>query len=163
MKYKNLLFATGVALSCLVGCVNTASTDKVSEAVTTEKGKVAEVKNHKHKWIAQYKTVTIPASYHEEDVMVKEALDVPVYTEEEQIVCDVCGQNITSNAEEHMANHINNNQGDAYHVELVSVQIDNIHKDAVYEKQKVLDQEESTEKVLTGYKCSTCGKTKSAD
>ena len=160
MKYKNLIFATGVALSCLTGCSNT---NVDSDSVTTEKGKVAEIGSHEHKWKAQYKTVVVPASYHEEDVLVKEALDVPVYSDQEQIICDVCGQDITSNAEEHMANHINNNQGDAYHVELVSVQVDNIHKDAVYQKQKVLDQEETSEKILTGYKCKTCGKTKSVD
>lgn len=159
MNYKNLIFATGVALSCLTGCANT----ELNNDITTEKGKVAEIGSHKHQWKAQYKTVVIPTTYKDVDVMVKEGLDVPIYTDEEQLVCDVCGQNITNNAEEHMANHINNNEGDSYHVELVSVQTGNIHKDAVYEKQKVVDQEASSEKVLTGYKCKTCGKTKSAD
>lgn len=101
MKYKNLIFATGVALSCLTGC---SSTNVDSDSVTTEKGKVAEIGSHEHKWEAQYKTVVVPASYHEEDVLVKEALDVPVYSDQEQIICDLCDQNITSNAEEHYYN-----------------------------------------------------------
>lgn len=115
---------------------------------------------HTHNWVAQYQTVNVPEKGHNEQVLVQAAYDeqVPVTEMKEFSICNNCGADITSCASE----HILNGTCRRYHSEWreVVTGYNTIHHDAVYETRYVVDSPATTKQELTGYKCSSCGKTK---
>ena len=120
---------------------------------------------HKHEWVAQYKTVTVPEKGHNEQVLVQAAYDeqVPITEMQEFSICNDCGANITGNAWAHVKDHMINDTGNGgYHSEWreVVTGYKTVHHDAVYETRYVVDSPATTKQELTGYKCSSCGKTK---
>lgn len=120
---------------------------------------------HKHDWVAQYKTVNVPEKGHNEQVLVKDAYDeqVPQYQDVERMICNQCGADITGNAVAHNDQHLSNYEPGGYHSEVrqMLVGYKTVHHDAVYETRYVVDSPATTKQELTGYKCSGCGKTKS--
>lgn len=116
---------------------------------------------HKHDWVAQYKTVTVPEKGHNEQVLVKDAWDeqVPIKEMKEFMFCTTCGANITGHAVEHLENSLN---CIGYYNDWreVTTGYQTVHHDAVYETRYVVDSPATTKQELVGYKCS-CGKTKS--
>ena len=58
---------------------------------------------HKHEWVAQYKTVNVPEKGHNEQVLVQAAYDerVPQYQSVERSICNQCGADITNNIDAH--------------------------------------------------------------
>lgn len=120
---------------------------------------------HKHEWVAQYKTVNVPEKGHNEQVLVKDAWDeqVPIKEMQEFSICNDCGADITGNAWAHLEDHMINDTGNGgYHSEWreVITGYQTVHHDAVYETRYVVDSPATTKQELTGYKCSGCGKTK---
>ena len=120
---------------------------------------------HQHNWVAQYKTVTVPEKGHNEQVLVQAAYDeqVPITEMQEFSICNDCGANITGNAWAHVKDHMINDTGNGgYHSEWreVVTGYKTVHHDAVYETRYVVDSPATTKQELTGYKCSSCGKTK---
>lgn len=116
---------------------------------------------HKHDWVAQYKTVNVPEKGHNEQVLVKDAWDeqVPIKEMKEFAFCSTCGANITGHAVEHLENSLNC-QGYYTDWREVTTGYQTVHHDAVYETRYVVDSPATTKQELVGYKCS-CGKTKS--
>ena len=115
---------------------------------------------HTHNWVAQYQTVNVPEKGHNEQVLVQAAYDeqVPVTEMKEFSICNNCGADITGFASE----HILNGTCRRYHSEWreVVTGYNTVHHDAVYETRYVVDSPATTKQELTGYKCSSCGKTK---
>ena len=119
---------------------------------------------HKHDWVAQYKTVNVPEKGHNEQVLVKDAYDEPIYGYEYHSFCNTCGLDLTANGindAQHVKQHILNGEGGSTTQKPVEVQTGTIHHEAVYETRYVVDSPATTKQELTGYKCSSCGKTKS--
>lgn len=116
---------------------------------------------HTHNWVAQYKTVNVPEKGHNEQVLVKDAWDeqVPIKEMQEFTFCSTCGANITGHAVEHLENSLNC-QGYYTDYREVTTGYNTVHHDAVYETRYVVDSPATTKQELTGYKCSSCGKTK---
>ena len=119
---------------------------------------------HKHEWIAQYKTVNVPEKGHNEQVLVQAAYDeqVPITEMQEFSICTTCGADITGNTSAHMKAHMLNGENGNFRSEWreVVTGYKTVHHDAVYETRYVVDSPATTKQELTGYKCSTCGKTK---
>lgn len=121
---------------------------------------------HTHNWVAQYKTVNVPEKGHNEQVLVQAAYDeqVPVTEMKAYSICSTCGADITGNTSAHVKNHvmIGDDKG-GYYTEWreTVVGYNTVHHDAVYETRYVVDSPATTKQELTGYKCSSCGKTKS--
>ena len=115
---------------------------------------------HKHDWVAQYKTVNVPEKGHNEQVLVQAAYDeqVPITEMREYSICNDCGADITGFA----SDHILNGTCRRYHSERreVVTGYNTVHHDAVYETRYVVDSPATTKQELTGYKCSSCGKTR---
>lgn len=116
---------------------------------------------HKHEWVAQYKTVNVPEKGHNEQVLVQAAYDeqVPITEMKEFSICNNCGADITGFA----SDHILNGTCRRYHSEWreVVTGYQTVHHEAVYETRYVVDSPATTKQELVGYKCSSCGKTKS--
>ena len=114
---------------------------------------------HKHEWVAQYKTVNVPEKGHNEQVLVQAAYDeqVPITEMKEFSICNNCGADITGFA----SDHIGNGTCRRYHTEWreVVTGYQTVHHEAVYETKYVVDSPATTKQELVGYKCS-CGKTK---
>lgn len=143
---------------------NTGSSSKPSNnnSSNSNNSKPAE---HTHNWVAQYKTVNVPEKGHNEQVLVKDAWDeqVPIKEMQEFSICNDCGADITGNAWAHAKDHMINDTGNGgYHSEWreVITGYQTVHHDAVYETRYVVDSPATTKQELTGYKCSSCGKTK---
>ena len=138
---------------------NTSSSSKPSNnnSSNSSNSKPAE---HTHNWVAQYKTVTVPEKGHNEQVLVKDAWDeqVPIKEMKELTFCNDCGADITGFA----SDHILNGTCRRYHTDWreVTTGYNTVHHDAVYETRYVVDSPATTKQELTGYKCSSCGKTK---
>ena len=120
---------------------------------------------HKHDWVAQYKTVNVPEKGHNEQVLVQAAYDeqVPITEMQEFSICNQCGADITGNTTAHMKNsYLNGGNCSGYHSEWreTVVGYNVVHHDAVYETRYVVDSPATTKQELTGYKCSGCGKTR---
>ena len=117
---------------------------------------------HKHEWVAQYKTVNVPEKGHNEQVLVQAAYDeqVPITEMKEFSTCNQCGADITGRYIEHFEA---NDGCSGYHSEWreVVTGYKTVHHDAVYETRYVVDSPATTKQELVGYKCSGCGKTKS--
>ena len=127
----------------------------------SESSKPAE---HTHNWVAQYKTVNVPEKGHNEQVLVQDAYDEPTYGYEYHSFCNICGLDLTANGindAQHVKQHMLNGEGGSTTQKPVEVQIGTIHHEAVYETRYVVDSPATTKQELTGYKCSSCGKTRS--
>ena len=121
---------------------------------------------HKHEWVVQYKTVNVPEKGHNEQVLVQAAYDeqVPITEMKEYSICNQCGADITSDPWGHLEQSaFNGGNCGGYHSEWreTVVGYKTVHHDAVYETRYVVDSPATTKQELTGYKCSSCGKTKS--
>ena len=141
---------------------NTGSSSKPSNnnSSNSSSSKPAE---HTHNWVAQYKTVNVPEKGHNEQVLVKDAWDEPTYGYEYHSFCNTCGLDLTAsgiNDAQHVKQHILNGEGGSTTQKPVEVQTGTIHHEAVYETRYVVDSPATTKQELTGYKCSSCGKTK---
>ena len=143
---------------------NTGSSSKPSNnnSSNSNNSKPAE---HTHNWVAQYKTVNVPEQGHNEQVLVQAAYDeqVPVTEMKAYSICNQCGADITGNTTAHMKNSLlNGGNCGGYHTEWreTVTGYNTVHHDAVYETRYVVDSPATTKQELTGYKCSSCGKTK---
>ena len=140
---------------------NTGSSSKPSNnnSSNSNNSKPAE---HTHNWIAQYKTVNVPEQGHNEQVLVQDAYDeqVPVTEMKEICVGNQSGLQINGDPNEYLLNNSNGDSG--WHSEWreTVVGYKTVHHDAVYETRYVVDSPATTKQELTGYKCSSCGKTK---
>lgn len=127
----------------------------------SESSKPAE---HTHNWVAQYKTVNVPEKGHNEQVLVQDVYDEPIYGYEYHSFCNTCGLDLTANGindAQHVKQHMLNGEGGSTTQKPVEVQTGTIHHEAVYETRYVVDSPATTTQELTGYKCSSCGKTRS--
>ena len=127
----------------------------------SESSKPAE---HTHNWVAQYKTVNVPEKGHNEQVLVQDAYDEPTYGYEYHSFCNTCGLDLTAsgiNDAQHVKQHMLNGEGGSTTQKPVEVQTGTIHHEAVYETRYVVVSPATTKQELTGYKCSSCGKTRS--
>lgn len=119
---------------------------------------------HTHNWVAQYQTVNVPEKGHNEQVLVQAAYDeqVPVTEMKAYSICNQCGADITGFAVSHNEQHLLNYEPGGYHTEWreTITGYNTVHHDAVYETRYVVDSPATTKQELTGYKCSSCGKTK---
>ncbi|CAM2078025.1 MAG: hypothetical protein NSGCLCUN01_02213 [uncultured Clostridium sp.] len=154
----------------------TESSDKKTTTTTTQTSTTNSNKNdgtsnsntnkneHTHSWVEVYKDVYHAEEGHYENVLVKDAWTetVPVYEEQYRAICNTCGADITSNYIEHSKNHMLNGENGSYKNIPMQVQVgtNTITHDAVYEKKWIVDKQAWTEKVLSGYKCNSCGATK---
>lgn len=140
---------------------NTGSSSKPSNnnSSNSNNSKPAE---HTHNWVAQYKTVNVPEKGHNEQVLVQAAYDeqVPVTEMKEICVGNQSGLQINGDPNEYLLNNSNGDSG--WHSEWreTVVGYNTVHHDAVYETRYVVDSPATTKQELTGYKCSSCGKTK---
>ena len=121
---------------------------------------------HTHNWVAQYKTVNVPEQGHNEQVLVQAAYDeqVPITEMRAHDICNQCGADLTgTDIPAHMENsYLNGGNCGGHHTEWreTVVGYKTVHHDAVYETKYVVDSPATTKQELTGYKCSSCGKTK---
>lgn len=142
---------------------NSSSSKPSNNGSSSNSSKPAE---HTHNWVAQYKTVNVPEKGHNEQVLVQAAYDeqVPITEMKAFDICSTCGAELTSaTASAHVKNHmINGEDKGGWHTEWreVVTGYNTVHHDAVYETRYVVDSPATTKQELTGYKCSTCGKTK---
>ena len=142
---------------------NNAGTSKPSNnsGSNSSSSKPAE---HTHNWVAQYKTVNVPEKGHNEQVLVQAAYDeqVPITEMKAYSICNQCGADITGFAVSHNEQHLANYEPGGYHTEWreTITGYNTVHHDAVYETRYVVDSPATTKQELTGYKCSSCGKTK---
>ena len=142
---------------------NTGSSSKPSNnnSSNSNNSKPAE---HTHNWVAQYKTVNVPEKGHNEQVLVQAAYDeqVPITEMKAYSICNQCGADITGFAVSHNKQHLLNYEPGGYHTEWreTITGYNTVHHDAVYETRYVVDSPATTKQELTGYKCSSCGKTK---
>ena len=159
---------------------NTSSSSKPSNSSNNNSGSSKPSNNngsnsnsskpaeHTHNWVAQYKTVNVPEKGHNEQVLVQAAYDeqVPQYQDVERQICSACGADITDLGQAGISAHIKahalagENGGYYSKISQVLVGYQTIHHDAVYETRYVVDSPATTKQELTGYKCSSCGKTK---
>ena len=143
---------------------NNTSSSKPSNSSNSSNSNSSKPAEHTHNWVAQYKTVNVPEKGHNEQVLVQAAYDeqVPQYQDVERMICNQCGADVTGNAVAHNAQHLSNYEPGGYHSEVrqMLVGYKTIHHDAVYETRYVVDSPATTKQELTGYKCSSCGKTK---
>ena len=121
---------------------------------------------HKHDWVAQYKTVTVPEKGHNEQVLVQAAYDeqVPITEMKAHSICNQCGADLTGlDIDAHFKNsYFNGGDCGGYHTEWREdvTGYKTVHHEAVYETRYVVDSPATTKQELTGYKCSGCGKTR---
>lgn len=117
---------------------------------------------HKHDWVAQYKTVNVPEKGHNEQILVQAAYDeqVPITEMKEICVGNQSGLQINGDPNEYLLNNSNGDSG--WHSEWreVVTGYKTVHHEAVYETRYVVDSPATTKQELTGYKCSGCGKTR---
>ena len=140
---------------------NNTSSSKPSNSSNSSNSNSSKPAEHKHDWVAQYKTVNVPEKGHNEQVLVQDAYDeqVPIKEMQEFTFCSTCGANITGHAVEHLENSLNC-QGYYTDWREVTTGYNTVHHEAVYETRYVVDSPATTKQELTGYKCSSCGKTR---
>ena len=144
---------------------NTASTTNTSSNKNNSSSSSSKPAEHTHNWVAQYKTVNVPEKGHNEQVLVKDAWDeqVPITEMKEHSICNQCGADITADPWGHLEQSaVNGGNCGGYHSEWreVVTGYQTVHHEAVYETRYVVDSPATTKQELTGYKCSSCGKTK---
>lgn len=142
---------------------NNTSSSKPSNSSNSSNSNSSKPAEHTHNWVAQYKTVNVPEKGHNEQVLVQAAYDEPTYGYEYHSFCNTCGLDLTANGindTQHVKQHALNGEGGSTTQKPVEVQTGTIHHEAVYETRYVVDSPATTKQELTGYKCSSCGKTK---
>ena len=142
---------------------NNTSSSKPSNSSNSSNSNNSKPAEHTHNWVAQYKTVNVPEKGHNEQVLVQDAYDEPTYGYEYHSFCNTCGLDLTANGindAQHVKQHMLNGEGGSTTQKPVEVQTGTIHHEAVYETRYVVDSPATTKQELTGYKCSSCGKTK---
>lgn len=142
---------------------NNTSSSKPSNSSNSSNSNSSKPAEHTHNWVAQYKTITVPEKGHNEQVLVQDAYDEPTYGYEYHSFCNTCGLDLTANGindAQHVKQHALNGEGGSTRQKSVEVQTGTIHHEAVYETRYVVDSPATTKQELTGYKCSSCGKTK---
>ena len=142
---------------------NNTSSSKPSNSSNSSNSNSSKPAEHTHNWVAQYKTVNVPEKGHNEQVLVQAAYDEPTYGYEYHSLCNTCGLDLTANGindAQHVKQHMLNGEGGSTTQKPVEVQTGTIHHEAVYETRYVVDSPATTKQELTGYKCSSCGKTK---
>lgn len=147
---------------------NNSSSSKPSNSSNSSNSNNSKPAEHTHNWVAQYKTVNVPEKGHNEQVLVQAAYDeqVPQYQDVERQICSACGADITDLGQAGISAHIKahalagENGGYYSKISQVLIGYQTIHHDAVYETRYVVDSPATTKQELTGYKCSSCGKTK---
>ena len=144
---------------------NNTGSSKPSNSSNSSNSNSSKPAEHTHNWVAQYKTVNVPEKGHNEQVLVQAAYDeqVPVTEMKEFAICNNCGADVTANPTAHMKNSLlNGGNCGGYHSEWreVITGYNTVHHEAVYETRYVVDSPATTKQELTGYKCSSCGKTK---
>lgn len=141
---------------------NSSSSKPSNNGSSSNNSKPAE---HKHDWVAQYKTVNVPEKGHNEQVLVKDAWDEQVEIKEMRShdICSSCGEDLTgTDISSHVYQHMINGDDKGGHYTKWSEDVigyKTVHHDAVYETRYVVDSPATTKQELVGYKCS-CGKTK---
>ena len=158
---------------------NTSSSSKPSNSSSNNSGSSKPSNNsgsnsssskpaeHTHNWVAQYKTVTVPEKGHNEQVLVQAAYDeqVPITEMKAHDICSSCGADLTgTDISSHVYQHmINGDDKGGHYTEWreTVVGYKTVHHDAVYETRYVVDSPATTKQELIGYKCSSCGKTRS--
>ena len=144
----------------------TSTTNSNKNDTTSNSNTNTNKSEHTHSWVEVYKDVYHAEEGHYENVLVKEAWteNIPIYETKIIHVCWGCDSDITGNEDEHMkaAALAGNMACTAWRDIQKQVQtgINTIKHDAVYEQKWVVDKVAWTEKVLSGYKCSSCGATK---
>lgn len=142
---------------------NSSSSKPSNNGSSSNSSKPAE---HTHNWVAQYKTVNVPEKGHNEQVLVQAAYDeqVPITEMKAHDICSSCGADLTgTDISSHVYQHmINGDDKGGHYTEWreTVVGYKTVHHDAVYETRYVVDSPATTKQELTGYKCSSCGKTK---
>lgn len=145
---------------------NNSSSSKPSNSSNSSNSNSSKPAEHTHNWIAQYKTVNVPEQGHNEQVLVQAAYDeqVPITEMRAHDICNQCGADLTgTDIPAHMENsYLNGGNCGGHHTEWreTVVGYKTVHHDAVYETRYVVDSPATTKQELTGYKCSSCGKTK---
>ena len=145
---------------------NNTSSSKPSNSSNSSNSNSSKPAEHKHDWVAQYKTVNVPEKGHNEQVLVQAAYDeqVPITEMKAFDICSTCGAELTgATGLAHVKNHlINGDDKGGWHTEWreVTTGYNTVHHDAVYETRYVVDSPATTKQELTGYKCSGCGKTR---
>ena len=143
---------------------NNTSSSKPSNSSNSSNSNSSKPAEHTHNWVAQYKTVNVPEKGHNEQVLVQAAYDeqVPITEMKAYSICNQCGADITGFAVSHNEQHLSNYEPGGYHTEWreTITGYNTVHHDAVYETRYVVDSPATTKQELTGYKCSSCGKTK---
>lgn len=145
---------------------NTASTSNSSSNKNNSSSSNSKPAEHTHNWVAQYKTVNVPEKGHNEQVLVQAAYDeqVPVTEMKAHDICSSCGADLTgTDISSHVYQHmINGDDKGGHYTEWreTVVEYKTVHHDAVYETRYVVDSPATTKQELTGYKCSSCGKTR---
>ena len=141
---------------------NNTSSSKPSNNNSSSNSNSSKPAEHTHNWVAQYKTVNVPEKGHNEQVLVQAAYDeqVPVTEMKEICVGNQSGLQINGDPNEYLLNNSNGDSG--WHSEWreTVVGYNVVHHEAVYETRYVVDSPATTKQELTGYKCSSCGKTK---
>lgn len=113
---------------------------------------------HTHTWVAVTETVNHPEEGHYEKVEIAPEFTQPKY--ELHTICHVCGFDYTANQTK-PGQHTCPGTDTFGTYGGQQVQVGTITTPAIYEDQWVVDKAAWTETVTTGYKCSTCGETKS--
>ena len=143
---------------------NSSESKKNNTASTSSNSSSSKPAEHKHEWVAQYKTVNVPEKGHNEQVLVQAAYDeqVPVTEMKEHSICNQCGADITADPWGHNKQHALNYEAGGFRSVFIEevTGYNTVHHDAVYETRYVVDSPATTKQELTGYKCSGCGKTK---
>lgn len=143
--------------------INNSNSNKNENNTSNNKSNKNE---HTHTWVEVYKDVSHAEEGHWENVLVKDAWteSFPVYEEREVNICNGCGKDITNDPWGHIEEQAlaGNFKCGSFHGEWKQVQVgtNTIKHDAVYEQKWIVDKAAWTEKVLSGYKCSSCGVTK---
>lgn len=145
---------------------NNTSSSKPSNSSNSSNSNSSKPAEHKHDWVAQYKTVNVLEKGHNEQVLVQAAYDeqVPITEMRAHDICNQCGADLTgTDIPAHMENsYLNGGNCGGHHTEWreTVVGYNVVHHDAVYETRYVVDSPATTKQELTGYKCSSCGKTR---
>lgn len=121
-------------------------------------------KEETHNWVPITSVVHHDEEGHWEDVVVTPAWteEVPVYETQERLICNNCGEDITSDPFSHNEEHMLKGEKGGYHTEYKQVQVgtNTVTHPAVTEKKWVVDKAAWDETVVTGYRCTIHGETK---
>ncbi|CAM2078784.1 MAG: hypothetical protein NSGCLCUN01_02988 [uncultured Clostridium sp.] len=143
---------------------NQPSTNNSSKVESsTSKPSSTTTNQHSHTWVEVYKDIHHAEEGHWENILVKDAWseNIPIYETKIIHACWGCDADITGSEDMHMkaAALAGNMACTAWRDVQKQVQTgtNTIKHDAEYEKKWIVDKAVWTEKVLSGYKCSSCG------